>query len=691
MSNEINLSGNIGAFLGNKLNLLNDDLARNSNAIRSLLAKLPDVEEPSLKETLEQLGVREEILTKKISALSEEKLKLKQDIVKESASLVSSHRLILLTVLLTAIIISVSVFYAAQLIQAQANQILEEKTERLNVISTQLENDLLKFRSIIEASSSLPKVQDVSSANLIDKNLHGIPPDADPQKREMARDILRANKEVLAVFFALPNGDMYMNEPYYRQENLRDSNFAFRDWYEGVSQTQNTYISELFISQGSGERTIAVSTPVYSNSKYVGIWGAILNVDHFTSSLQNQLLEQNEQLVIIDKNKNIIYDSSNLDLSDERIIELNYMDTSNGLRFEKSINDVQIINDIKSLVLTAPIHTGNDHWMVILIQPYEDAFALSKLLNEPLFVTVLFIIIILLISIGVIVNMIKKSKQIQTNIGQLGKHDPSHNASDNLMQQVIIKKVDIDKKVYALIIIAVSLIGLNTYLSFMSQEPYLQVTQMKSGFVIENLRGDTVDTWTAWNVLPGRVLDVSFVNPDDISEDQLAAIKDVILSDKSISVDDSVTHKGPKGQESLYYDGWSGALKKASEQQSKFIIPTAFRIVDSSQGEGDIVFHFSTAKNVDGYTGYTNAVVDQNQILKSTITIYDVDELTPDQIGIIARHEFGHAMGLAHSSAPEDLMAPIIITPVPYISECDLSAVHSLYDGNEQSQVICEK
>jgi len=224
-----------------------------------------------------------------------------------------------------------------------------------------------------------------------------------------------------------------------------------------------------------------------------------------------------------------------------------------------------------------------------------------------------------------------------------------------------------------------------------SSTPKPNATDLTSKYVIENLRGDTIDTWLAWKIPYGKTLDVNIVGADKISPDKITAIKNAILSEAVLKFDDSLLHKGPKGIVSEYYDGWEGALLKASKTPTSLHIPTKFNIIQSNFGEGDIIIKLTNEKNTDGYTGYTKSVVEDNQILKSTITIYSVDDLTVDQLGTITRHEFGHALGLAHSTAPEDLMAPTIASTYPYISECNIDAIISLYDGNRSGSVICKK
>ncbi|TAK16762.1 MAG: hypothetical protein EPO37_07805, partial [Nitrosarchaeum sp.] len=108
---------------------------------------------------------------------------------------------------------------------------------------------------------------------------------------------------------------------------------------------------------------------------------------------------------------------------------------------------------------------------------------------------------------------------------------------------------------------------------------------MKSGYVIQNLKGDTIDTFHSWDIPKERTLYVNIVNPNIIDNDKVQIIKDTILSEKTISLDDSLFHKALPGSQSTYFLGWSGALKQASQTPTKFTIPTSFSISESSNGD----------------------------------------------------------------------------------------------------------
>ena len=224
------------------------------------------------------------------------------------------------------------------------------------------------------------------------------------------------------------------------------------------------------------------------------------------------------------------------------------------------------------------------------------------------------------------------------------------------------------------------------------QQYQVQIAPQPTGYTIQNLRGDTIDTFLSWRLVEGDTLTVNVLNADQYGPEVMEAIEKVIYSEEVLEIDNSLLHKGPKGTVSEMYVGWQGAMMAAAETETQLYVPVSFDIIQSNQGEGDITIELTNQASADGFAGWTNSIADQsqNQILKSRITIFQVDTLSPTALETIVRHEMGHALGLAHSTAPEDLMFPTIETNFPYISECDIDAIEALYDGGNTSEVVCE-
>jgi hypothetical protein len=120
-------------------------------------------------------------------------------------------------------------------------------------------------------------------------------------------------------------------------------------------------------------------------------------------------------------------------------------------------------------------------------------------------------------------------------------------------------------------------------------------------------------------------------------------------------------------------------------------IPQKFDINGSPGVVGDIELILTNDVSPDGYSGFTKSLVDGNQILKSKITIYGANKIDPSWLAAVLRHEFGHVLGLGHSTANEDLMNAMIQTNYPYISGYDVNTLNGLYNGDENSKVVCKK
>ncbi|MDE1726965.1 MAG: matrixin family metalloprotease [Thaumarchaeota archaeon] len=167
---------------------------------------------------------------------------------------------------------------------------------------------------------------------------------------------------------------------------------------------------------------------------------------------------------------------------------------------------------------------------------------------------------------------------------------------------------------------------------------------------------------------------IKIVANQPVSTDKINMLKEAIFSTGSYE------HDGK-----LVFIGWEGVLLKASANHHLFFVPENIKITNSSNDISQITIILTTDKNELGYSGLTTFTRTGEMVTNARIVIFQVDHLTDEEFGAVVRHEFGHALGLGHSTLYGDIMYPEVDPTISQISECDEGALEALYDGQVSS------
>ena len=222
-----------------------------------------------------------------------------------------------------------------------------------------------------------------------------------------------------------------------------------------------------------------------------------------------------------------------------------------------------------------------------------------------------------------------------------------------------------------------------------SIQPIEQANSIRTYHVNEDLQAISTSNYKYWDFQSNSPLNVNINNNANVNEQKIQAVKNAIVSTDKISQDDTVLYNSDPITNTAYFRGWQGAIDTISINP-KHEIPTKFNLIQSNNGEGDIVVTLSTLKSENGYSAVTRTITDGNQILKAFITIYDSDKLSDIQIESIVRHEFGRALGLSYADDSKGIMTELTNTN-SYISQCDISALEKSYNEEQIPENFCSK
>jgi sensor domain CHASE-containing protein len=235
------------------------------------------------------------------------------------------------------------------------------------ILSGNLVNYLNESASILQITSIMQSVNNVQYSDKINSSLHGISESDDVEKRQIANSILEHTDTFEAITYLLPNGDMYMEEPYDRQLGQSRDNFAFRDYYKGAVNTRQAFLGDVIVSSSTGEKVALISVPIYpkEGSSLVGIWSGVLDLDNFNKILSALSLPDDIRVVFVDGNGQKVADSNSL-LSNksESFVDLK---SFNSAKSGISGNLSELINGIKYSTSYAPAIIFSKTWIVLVM------------------------------------------------------------------------------------------------------------------------------------------------------------------------------------------------------------------------------------------------------------------------------------------------------------------------------------
>jgi hypothetical protein len=185
-----------------------------------------------------------------------------------------------------------------------------------------------------------------------------------------------------------------MGEPFSDQIQLPRLNYADRDWYKGVTSTNDTYTSAVFLSAAIHVPAIAIAVPVYGNimesnvnvdvnntsQSIVGYWVGILNPEKIKEDLSAlELLSHEDEVILIDHNGTQVFNISTrtMNLSSPSSFDNQSLKSYSQLQSVKNALDgklgatIEMLNNIRKIVYYYPVQSQPHKWALLLLQPSQ--------------------------------------------------------------------------------------------------------------------------------------------------------------------------------------------------------------------------------------------------------------------------------------------------------------------------------
>lgn len=265
-----------------------------------------------------------------------------------------------------AVIPALVIVSAAAIIWIIGSRSTPDEVVEIRALAASLETRMHGAIDMMRSTSEDPEVRQTSALSLVSEAQMGIPGDADTGKRDIAKAILSEHGDVASIFFLTPDGNLYMGEPYEQQAQLPRLNYSDRDWYQGVSSTDDAYVSSVFMSAAIHEPAVAVAVPVHGEgSETIGYWVAIINLDEVERDLKKSV--SGTRVIFADHNGVEVADSARGSTPRDELRSFSSLQSVKEALAGRSGSLVEEVDGKSATVYYAPLNAYPHTWAAVMV------------------------------------------------------------------------------------------------------------------------------------------------------------------------------------------------------------------------------------------------------------------------------------------------------------------------------------
>ncbi len=201
--------------------------------------------------------------------------------------------------------------------------------------------------------------------------------------------MIKHNEKVDMSFVTDTNGTLLYHYP--KDTSVINENFAFRDWYRGVTHHDGTYVSEIFKRASAGQPFgITIVTPIYhpETHRKIGYFGIHHSIEKLMQFLDHITELSGSKPMLIDHKDNLAIKKDELRIS--QVKKVTQYPALQQIK-NKKVGTLKLRDPLlerKALVSYATAESMN--WIIF------SSYPLSKI-NTPIFMIKLFIILTVLV------------------------------------------------------------------------------------------------------------------------------------------------------------------------------------------------------------------------------------------------------------------------------------------------------